>query len=1047
MTSGNYLYRLRCGDRAVDLQADATTGGWILASGLGGLQAGQLSVQYEAGSGQLPSLQRLGSTRGPASITFQTHLVNTVNIGGFLRNMRDVERFVGDVWLHHEEGARAPIYLERRLNEGYSGTGDEVVLFGRGATYYRVLSIDSISFPEASNATIAVGWIPNASFTLICDPYPVGKPQICGTGFGWLRFDDDSNINIWDSGTNLIHNPSFEHATPGTDWTVEDADLSAAVEYHRVRTGWQSMRLTNKHASDAHKYTVTLTLSDNSYALSAYVYTTGAAVTSADVVLYGQGAALATTFEADADHPGWYRAKAIFNALAASSTHGLQVKALHVVYVDDVQLEVLPVASYAGTNLYTNPGFETAGAGGADVFDDWTEIATDGAIARTTTAGEFRSGAAARKLTAGAGVSTKVTKTVTVTAGTTYLLRFYTRGDGTNAGRFALYDGSNAADIIALRSTGVTSASFNLCSYYFTAPAGCALVQITLQCPAGDTQWACFDDTSLVALSSANIYPWSPFMLDGYDPGPGVVWAGTAHDSNQTRTGGEWRLFAPWIGLRGTLPVDYGKGTLCMWVKTPWAGPDCMTHYLYSDSNIVMWKSNDNTLYLRFYGAGTSDTKELSIATDTSNWPANTWLCVIATWLAGAPTGLYLYGGTAASDTSVTTAGDYVPCSNNSSNYFDLGNTGSLSTLQGWFGDVRIFGKDATVTPATLYAAGRGKSELPFLWVASIVADTYRGNHSAEDYPNYGFIANLPGDVPAPCRLIVNNTAPANDYIRAYYGIRINGNLTTNLNCVEGVAGTDATDAADTDRSADSRTRVAPAATTEPAAFNVRFTVLADGRKTSLVYGRYKIVAVVGDRHDSTGLFKARLKTYLNTTGLMETGDWVSANRVDAAEYVLLDMGTFTIPPLDPPQAFLGQEITQTGDRTAYCNVDMFVWMTSGSGKNFDVDHIILLPERINGFIYDSANNWVHSNSVAIDAISTPPRTYMTEVSSVGGIYPEDITLDPFARVDVQGDWPVLPPQTWCFVNQIVESNASGVDVDDTTMWLVQYQPVYMWGR
>ena len=228
MTIGNYLYRLRCGDRAVDFQNGPLAAGFMLANGLRGLQAGALSVQYEAGSGVLPSLQRIGSTRAPAQLRFVTHLDEPSGVGALMRSIRDVERFVTEVWLHHEEGARAPVYLERRLDEGYSGTGDEVVLFGRGATYYRVLSIDSISFPDARHVDLATGWIPNAEFALTCDPCPVGKPQFCAEATGWVRFDGDGNIQLWRGGTNLIHNPSFEHATFGTDWTVEDADLTVS---------------------------------------------------------------------------------------------------------------------------------------------------------------------------------------------------------------------------------------------------------------------------------------------------------------------------------------------------------------------------------------------------------------------------------------------------------------------------------------------------------------------------------------------------------------------------------------------------------------------------------------------------------------------------------------------------------------------------------------------------------------------------------------------------------------------------------------------------
>jgi hypothetical protein len=394
------------------------------------------------------------------------------------------------------------------------------------------------------------------------------------------------------------------------------------------------------------------------------------------------------------------------------------------------------------------------------------------------------------------------------------------------------------------------------------------------------------------------------------------------------------------------------------------------------------------------------------------------------------------------SDTSVSTTGTYVPLGTRPDNLF-LGCQDTANAVDGWIGDVRIFGKDATVTPADIFGAKRGKSELAFTWQPA-TGDLY--NTDDATYNNYGFIANLPGDLPCPTRIALYNDALADDYQHSYFGIRINGNLTTNLNVLEGTAGTDATDGADAARSGGSRTRVAPAATTEPAAYNVRFTPVADGRKSQLVYGRYKIIAVVRDGAVATGIFKSRLKTYLNTTGLMETGDWVSANRVDAAEYVLLDMGTFTIPPLDPPQVFLGQEIVQTGDRTAYCNVDMFVWRTSGAAANFDVDHIILLPERIGGYIYDARNNWVHGNTVLIDAISVPPRTYMTELSTVtGGM--SAVSLDPFSRVDVQCDWPVLPPGTWCFYNQILEDSAGGVAIDDVDLWLVQYQPVYLWGR
>src|SRR3990170_1049333 len=52
-----------------------------------------------------------------------------------------------------------------------------------------------------------------------------------------------------------------------------------------------------------------------------------------------------------------------------------------------------------------NGGFETAGAGGADVWGSWTETAGDGALANETTL--VHGGSDAAKITAGGNAQTK----------------------------------------------------------------------------------------------------------------------------------------------------------------------------------------------------------------------------------------------------------------------------------------------------------------------------------------------------------------------------------------------------------------------------------------------------------------------------------------------------------------------------------------------------------------------------------------------------------------------------------------------------------------
>ena len=142
-----------------------------------------------------------------------------------------------------------------------------------------------------------------------------------------------------------------------------------------------------------------------------------------------------------------------------------------------------------------NGGFETAGAGGADVWATWAETAGDGALANETTI--VHGGSDAAKVTAGATANTKVAQTCGVIPGHVYTLSFWTRGDGTNGGRYGVYDVSNSADIVAAVATGVTGTTYTQKTATFIAPAGCISVRIDLWCPTTDTGIAYFDDVSM----------------------------------------------------------------------------------------------------------------------------------------------------------------------------------------------------------------------------------------------------------------------------------------------------------------------------------------------------------------------------------------------------------------------------------------------------------------------------------------------------------------------------------------------------------------------
>jgi len=128
-------------------------------------------------------------------------------------------------------------------------------------------------------------------------------------------------------------------------------------------------------------------------------------------------------------------------------------------------------------------------------FSNWVESAGDGAIADEVSL--VHAGSHAAKLTAGASADTYIYQTVTVTPSSYARLQFYTRGDGTNGGRYLIYDITHSSNIINLTPSGVTGTIYVLLSLLFWIPSGCTSVQVQLHCPAANGGVAYYDDTSL----------------------------------------------------------------------------------------------------------------------------------------------------------------------------------------------------------------------------------------------------------------------------------------------------------------------------------------------------------------------------------------------------------------------------------------------------------------------------------------------------------------------------------------------------------------------
>jgi hypothetical protein len=143
-----------------------------------------------------------------------------------------------------------------------------------------------------------------------------------------------------------------------------------------------------------------------------------------------------------------------------------------------------------------NPGFETAGGGGADVFASWAETAGDGAIEIETTDPYF--GDNSLKITCGATNNTSITQdSLTTVAETTYFFYLWTKGDGATAGEYAIYDITGAAYITSRVSTGVTADAWTRVKVVFATPAACVEVRVEFYPGSTDGDIAYFDNVKI----------------------------------------------------------------------------------------------------------------------------------------------------------------------------------------------------------------------------------------------------------------------------------------------------------------------------------------------------------------------------------------------------------------------------------------------------------------------------------------------------------------------------------------------------------------------
>ena len=159
------------------------------------------------------------------------------------------------------------------------------------------------------------------------------------------------------------------------------------------------------------------------------------------------------------------------------------------------------------TNLVLNPGFETAGGGGADIWANWTETAGSGTLANNTTGAH--NGNDCASMTTVSGNYAKVEQNITVTEETTYLLSYWSKNTAASTAgdiRHQVIDltADPDADIIAITKTGNETSSWKQNVIQFTTPTNCVLVKIVFYSPSGNHE-AFIDDFMLTAFVEKEI--------------------------------------------------------------------------------------------------------------------------------------------------------------------------------------------------------------------------------------------------------------------------------------------------------------------------------------------------------------------------------------------------------------------------------------------------------------------------------------------------------------------------------------------------------------
>lgn len=162
----------------------------------------------------------------------------------------------------------------------------------------------------------------------------------------------------------------------------------------------------------------------------------------------------------------------------------------------------------------SNTDFETTGSGGVDIWANWIENAAGGGSVANEATLVHSGSHAAKMVSSGVNWYTpQIMYQLPVSPGQEYSLSFWTRGDGSHAGKYAIsatgygYLGGTGGGL----TTGITGTAYTQVMTTFTVPAGCTqVILFFLPDNASAGNVAYFDDISAMhSVTTETLRPLS----------------------------------------------------------------------------------------------------------------------------------------------------------------------------------------------------------------------------------------------------------------------------------------------------------------------------------------------------------------------------------------------------------------------------------------------------------------------------------------------------------------------------------------------------------